>query len=580
MREHDETLKHVQRRRFQEKITCPYSNMTVGSAAATSPSSATPSSSSNSVNIKTMETGRTRVKSTGERKSAFKSVGGATEYRPSIAPFSFLLKSTAGLTLCYATIGIRYYNQKNRSQSSSLQHDGSDLDLLQTLESGDLDLSRLKQYRNNVKSSATSAGSENNNMPLLLADRFEFTRYLGKGSFAQTIEATDWHCPHRTRVAIKIMNCNYNILGEEEYKRLVELNRYDRNNSYHVVRLLNTFSYSVHFCLVFELLESRSMFVHMPSLNNPAQKIQQHQSLTELLPENAPNSEVRRSRERIGIKRLKKLAVQLFVALAFLQKNKILHADIKPDNLLFRPRYRPDDDSFKVKLIDFGNSFTIEQARLYYDQYGLQTLHYRAPEVLLGIPFDYKIDVWSVGMVLCEAWLGRPFVRGDTPERMIQLLCDFLGPIPEVAYKSGKFYDPSYSKCRKAEALKFNMSDETHVLKYRLRRLSETLGSHDYQFLRFMDGILKFDPGKRMTPLDALRDPFLSSLFAFDLLEPMSIENWIVTARKSQTPIPLIHNSTSLIPIDNPTTGYNTKRMIEGENDLSTGDGDHKRSRY
>ena len=52
----------------------------------------------------------------------------------------------------------------------------------------------------------------------------------------------------------------------------------------------------------------------------------------------------------------------------------------------------------RVKLIDFGNAFDISNASLYYDDFNLQTLFYRAPEVLLGLPpLDYAIDMWSLG---------------------------------------------------------------------------------------------------------------------------------------------------------------------------------------
>lgn len=79
-------------------------------------------------------------------------------------------------------------------------------------------------------------------------------------------------------------------------------------------------------------------------------------------------------------------AAQLLAALAFLRQNELIHADIKPENVLLADE---DGSRCKIRLADFGNMLrnTEEDISQYYDSFQLQTLFYRAPEVILGTKF-------------------------------------------------------------------------------------------------------------------------------------------------------------------------------------------------
>ena len=60
-------------------------------------------------------------------------------------------------------------------------------------------------------------------------------------------------------------------------------------------------------------------------------------------------------------------------------------------------------NSCAVKLADFGNAMFLQQASRYFEEFNVQTLWYRSPEVLLNVPFGVEIDMWSLGCVLFEA---------------------------------------------------------------------------------------------------------------------------------------------------------------------------------
>lgn len=86
---------------------------------------------------------------------------------------------------------------------------------------------------------------------------------------------------------------------------------------------------------------------------------------------------------------------QLIDGVGYLHSHRILHRDLKPQNLLL-------DDEGHVKLADFGlsRSFTLP-TRTYTHE--VVTLWYRAPELLLGAKmYSTAVDLWSLGCIMAE----------------------------------------------------------------------------------------------------------------------------------------------------------------------------------
>jgi serine/threonine protein kinase len=94
----------------------------------------------------------------------------------------------------------------------------------------------------------------------------------------------------------------------------------------------------------------------------------------------------------------------------YVHSHRIMHRDLKPSNILLNLGDEP-----KVKLADFGlsrdvHTFTCARAR--YTRC-IQTLWYRAPEILLGIKrYDQPVDVWSLGCILYEIMTAEPLFAG------------------------------------------------------------------------------------------------------------------------------------------------------------------------
>ncbi|XP_039249502.2 uncharacterized protein LOC120327151 isoform X1 [Styela clava] len=322
-------------------------------------------------------------------------------------------------------------------------------------------------------------------------DRYEIDSLIGKGSFGQVAKAYDHE--EQEYVAIKIIKNKKAFYKQALIEvRLLELmNRYDSENKYYIVRLKRHFQFRNHLCLVFELLSY---------------------NLYDLL----RNTNFR----GVSLNLTRKFAQQLCTALLFLSTPEIniIHCDLKPENILLCNPKRS-----AIKIVDFGSSCRLGE-RIY--QY-IQSRFYRSPEVLLGIPYDMAIDMWSLGCILVEMHTGEPLFAGSNEEDQMNKIIEVLGMPPAHMLENG-----SQQKVRKIFE---RLPDGTWRVrrhkdkKYRepgSRKLHDVLGvetggpggrrlgeaGHTEQdYLKFKDLIhrmLAFDPKERLTPFFSLQHSF------------------------------------------------------------------------
>ena len=151
----------------------------------------------------------------------------------------------------------------------------------------------------------------------LLGGRYRFIKKIGRGSFALLVRCEDTYHPARRHVAIKVMHAQHAAIGEQEGGLLRRVNAADPLDVSRVVRCLSTFYFEGHFCIVFELLSATPL-----------------RHCVEVA------CQVTTSRKTdpaiLRLSAIRKITAQLVAALAFLQQQNIIHADVKPENVLLR----------------------------------------------------------------------------------------------------------------------------------------------------------------------------------------------------------------------------------------------------
>uniref|UniRef100_A0A8C4LTI2 non-specific serine/threonine protein kinase n=1 Tax=Equus asinus TaxID=9793 RepID=A0A8C4LTI2_EQUAS len=219
--------------------------------------------------------------------------------------------------------------------------------------------------------------------------------------------AKGWRRSTGEMVAIKILkNDAYrNRIIKNELKLLRCMRGLDPEEA-HVIRFLEFFHDALKFYLVFELLE---------------------QNLFEFQKENnfAP----------LPARHIRTVTLQVLRALARLKELAIIHADLKPENIMLVDQTRCP---FRVKVIDFGSASIFSEVRYVKEPY-IQSRFYRAPEILLGLPFCEKVDVWSLGCVMAELHLGWPLYPGNNEYDQVRYICETQGlPKPHLLHAARK----------------------------------------------------------------------------------------------------------------------------------------------
>ncbi|CAK9251068.1 unnamed protein product, partial [Sphagnum jensenii] len=323
----------------------------------------------------------------------------------------------------------------------------------------------------------------------ILDGRYAVYGYTGQGVFSNVVRARD-KARSQQEVAVKIIRNNdiMHKTGLKELEFLKKLNDTDPDDKYHCLRLFRHFYHRNHLCLVFESL----------SMN-----------LREVL---------KKYGKDIGlhIKAVRSYSHQLFMALKLLKKCSILHADIKPDNILV------NENKLVLKLCDFGSaSYANENDITPY----LVSRFYRAPEIILGQPYDYPIDMWSVGCTLYELYTGKIMFSGKSNNQMLKFFMDLKGRMNNKFVRKGIFKDQHFdSNCNflyqeidrvteKEKIVTISNVQPIRDLSAELiagQTLSESEQRKVLQLKDILEKILALDPSKRLTPAQALTHPFIT----------------------------------------------------------------------
>lgn len=159
-----------------------------------------------------------------------------------------------------------------------------------------------------------------------------------------------------------------------------------------------------------------------------------------------------------------------------------------------------------VKVVDFGTA-TFDHER---HESLVSTRHYRAPEIILDLGWNQSCDVWSLGCVLMEFYLGRTLFMTHNSREHLAMMEKVLGPIPPHLLEQTK--KKQYIQNQRLNWDEKSSSDDyirkhCKPLKY-MQRKSED----DRQLLDLLSCMLEYDVCRRITLEEALWHPFFSPL--------------------------------------------------------------------
>ncbi|PAV18773.1 kinase [Pyrrhoderma noxium] len=330
---------------------------------------------------------------------------------------------------------------------------------------------------------------------------------LGQGTFGQVVKCQNMKT-HEI-VAVKVVKNKPAYFNQSmmEVTILELLNgQCDPHDEHHILRLRDSFIHKNHLCLVFELLSS---------------------NLYELIKQN--------QFQGLSTQLVKVFTAQLLDALSILKDARLIHCDLKPENILLKSLQSPT-----IKVIDFGSACHERQTVYTY----IQSRFYRSPEVLLGIPYSAAIDMWSLGCIAVELFLGLPLFPGTSEYNQITRIVEMLGLPPsymlDMGKQSGHFFDQYMDhfgqkkyKLKSIEqySRERNTQEQPGKQYFKATTLPDIINSapmpsfksssksgHEVEkelmnraaFIDFCQGLLNLDPLQRWTPQQARMHPFIT----------------------------------------------------------------------
>ncbi|EEE55629.1 hypothetical protein OsJ_03969 [Oryza sativa Japonica Group] len=309
----------------------------------------------------------------------------------------------------------------------------------------------------------------------VIAGRYYVTEYLGSAAFSKVVQAHDLQTG--TDVCLKIIKNDKDFFDQslDEIKLLKFVNKYDPLDEYHVLRLYDYFYHQEHLFIVTELLRA---------------------NLYEFQKYNQESG----GEAYFTLPRIQAIARQCLEALVYLHHLRIIHCDLKPENILIKSYSRCE-----IKVIDLGSScFLTDNLCLY-----VQSRSYRAPEVILGLPYDQRIDIWSLGCILAELYTGEVLFPNEPVPIMLAQMIGIIGPIDmemlALGEETQKYFTDDYDL--------FTKNEETDQFEYLIPEkssLQHHLQCPDSEFVDFLSYLLQINPRRRPTASEALQHQWLS----------------------------------------------------------------------
>ena len=238
--------------------------------------------------------------------------------------------------------------------------------------------------------------------------KYKPTKLLGTGSFGSVYEAKN--TIFQNIVAMKVINKDpNNALDEQEIRNEIDILK--KLSHPNIVKIYEFYVSNSHYYIVTEFCRDGELFSYI--------------------------------KNKYSERQLAVLFYQVFSGLWYLHDNKILHRDIKLENIMISQKekdYETGEELFWVKIIDFGTAKIFEKNKKEKDVVG--SSYYIAPEVLQQ-NYNEKCDTWSVGVILYMMLVGRaPFDGKDDEEIILKInSADYNSKEPKLMKHSPEVRD-------------------------------------------------------------------------------------------------------------------------------------------
>lgn len=319
----------------------------------------------------------------------------------------------------------------------------------------------------------------------IVAARYQVLSYLGSAAFSRAVQCLDLQTGELVCMKIIKNEKDYvdQSLDEIKLLRLININVEDIDQK-HCLKLVDYFYHKEHLIIVTELLRDN-------------------------LYEFATFNKEHGQESYFTVGHLQKITKQLLTALEYVHSLWLIHADLKPENILIKSYSRCE-----VKLIDFGSSCFVDDRLSSY----VQSRSYRAPEVLLGLPYGQKVDMWSLGCVIAELWTGYVLFQNDSVQSLLARIIGIIGRVPRHMLAAGQLVPNYFTQDGRlfrelelpppadpSEVAPRELQRRIQLLLPKRSSLRQRLRTSDDVFIDFLSTLLAVDPSKRPSATDALR---------------------------------------------------------------------------
>lgn len=322
---------------------------------------------------------------------------------------------------------------------------------------------------------------------------------LGEGSYAKIYTATS---PGKTKYAFK------RFLVEKENSGLSGIKEID---------MLNKLSKYPNFVKIKEIVYENPFKENLSPIRRRKDETRDRQdSLNNIMMELSDLGDLERY-HTLPFKDLYQIMVDCITGLLVMKRNKILHRDIKPQNILLFEN-PGSEKAYTAKISDFGLA-------KYYTLMEISTpetssIQYRAPELFLNLDYDYASDLWSMGLVFFYLLRGRNWIGGDLSDAGVINTILRLHPdhILEDFYTMNSLSQLENPDRKKIEitrntmiAKKVSWRRQLNLTRDEIKEFERETGHTIEEFEEVLSSMIRFNPADRLTVEEVIKLPFFAS---------------------------------------------------------------------